>query len=331
MTIRIATLWSDLWIIPALLVPMAAISVLLALKLDPAFAASFRRWRQRHVLRRLKRRLPAQIAQERRRLYAAWDKNPAAQCATIFNRFRNPSKKVAMTQLADDVDAAIGLGCSLFETDFLGRYGDRLDSLLEVQTAEMAKSLAAQQPTNAAYVIHKLAQNDEQLLQGFDAAIRQALAEGRRDFGIIQAHLEQLRENAPRFRRILTPGFFSQIGNMIIGALTGAALGAIGIDSDFLIQKSAQFTAGTWSDWRGKANEEFGNKFCEAMEEVPIVCENMDAAVRRSLTVALDNYLEHRLRHQNTTLGALLDLSLAGWDVGHSISYFQDSQTRAKR
>lgn len=328
---HIATFWSGLWIIPALLVPMVAFSVLLAMKLDPAVAANIRKWRQRQVLRRLKRRLPAQIAQEQRRLCAAWDKNPAAQCAVIFNRFRNPSKKVEMAQLADDVDAAIGLGCSLFETDFLRRYGDRLDSLLEVRTAEIAKSLAAQQPMNSAFVIHKLAQNDEQLFQGFDAAIRQALAEGRRDFETIRAHLEQLRENAPRFRRILTPGFFEQIGNMIIGALTGAALGSVGIDSDFVIQKSARFTAGKWADWRGKANEEFGNKFCEAMEEVPIVCENMDAAVRLSLTAALDNYLQHRLRHQNTTLDALLDLSLAGWDVAQSITYFRESQARAKR
>ena len=327
----IATIWSDLWVLPAILLPSAAVVAMLFIRFDRASAVAFRGWRQRRVLRRLGRKLPSQIAKERQQLCAAWDANPAAECAKIFNRFRNPSKKVGLAQLADDVDAAIGLGCRLFETDFLERYGDRFDSLLVVRTAEIAKSLAAQQPTNAAFVIQKLAQNDEQLFQGFDGAIRQALAEGRRDFDIIRAHLAQLRENSARFRRILTPGFFAQIGNMIVGALTGAALGAVGIDSSFVIRKSAQFTAGKWADWRGKADEEFGDRFVEALEEVPFVCENMDGTVRQSLTAALDMYLQHRLRHQNTTLDALSDLSRAGWDVGPSISYFQQSQAQAKR
>jgi len=324
----IATIWSDLWVLPAIILPLLTVGALLAIKFDPTCARAFRGWRQRYVIRHLTKQLPKQIANERQQLLRAWDGNPAARCAALFDRFINPREKKSRTEVADDVDMAVASGCQLFQSDFVDRYGDFYASLLVVQTAEIAKSLAAQQPANAAFVYHKLAQNDEELFRGFDASVRKALAEGRAAFAIIRAHLEQLRENSERFRRIIDPGFFANIGNIIVGALTGAALGAVGIDSDSVIRHSARFTAGIWADWTGKADEEFADKFCEAMTEVAVVSENMDAGIRRSLTAALDMYLQHKLQHQKTTLDALSELTRAGWDVNSSITYCQQVHTR---
>jgi hypothetical protein len=174
-------------------------------------------------------------------------------------------------------------------------------------------------------VIERLAQDEERLAQSFDPVIRGALADGQLDFEIIRAHLVQLRENATRFRGILTPGFISKYSNVIVGGITGAALGAIGINSNFLISKAAQFTASKWADWKGKLDEEFGDKFYAALDELPIVCENMDAAVRRSLTEALDRCLRQKLQHLQATLEALSDFSSAGLNVEPAIVSFRVS------
>jgi hypothetical protein len=322
----VAIMITDPWILPTVCLATLSVIALFAFKTDPTFAMAFRRWRQRQILRTLKKQLPTQLKKDKQHLCAAWDANPAAQCAAIFDRFKHPPKKVELEQLADDIDSAIETACRLFDDDFVSRYADVYSKLLVVRTAQIANALAAQQPANADFVIQKLTQRDDEVLRGFDASIRHALAEGRKDYELIRAHLEQLRENSGRFRRILTPGFFSKIGNILVGAVTGGLLGWMGTSSGFVISKSARFTAGKWADWRGKADEEFAEKFVAAVYELPTVCGHMDATVRRSVTDQLDLYLQHRLEHRRATLETLFELSRAGWDVGPSIEYFRDSR-----
>lgn len=285
------------WLFVVVLLSIFVIGGLLAILIDPGCAGAFRRWRQRQARRRLKKKLPGKNFQDKKCLCAAWDSNPAAVCAQFFRRFTNPPKKVEREQLMAELESAIEKGLQLCTLDYVAHFTDIYRKLLVVRTGEIAKSLAALHPDNAAFVIHQIAQDDAQTFRVFDETIREALEEGRTEWASVGPRLEQLRQNFARFHKIICPGFLSSIGNIIIGALTGAALGYVGIDSSFVIRNAARFTAGKWAGWNTQRDEEFGDQFVEALHEVPVACERINAAVRSSLTTALDSYLRHRLRH----------------------------------
>ncbi len=319
----LAKMDSSIWIMLAVAVPIAGLCAYLTIRYDPTCAASFLRWRQKRALLRIRSKLPALMLKLHRDLWKAWDANPTAQCAKLFKRFVNPSQQVSSEQLSQDVNAAIIKARSLFDTDFLAKYAQMYRNALVVETSQVARLLASQQPDNSDFIYNKLAQDDTRLLQSFEVEICSALEEGRTYCVIINAHLQQLRDNFARFHKILNPGFLVKCASIIVGALTGVALGAIGINSDLLISKAAQFTATKWSNWKGDNDKEFGDKYVAAIYELPEVCESMDAAVRQELHDVLGRYIQHQQRHREAILNVLLELSEAGWDVGTSIAYLK--------
>ena len=203
--------WSQTLLLVGICLVIAGAIAVLAIRGNPRCVEAIERLRQRRILRRLKRRLPKQPKKEKERLCALWSGNPAAQCATIFNRFNRPPKKVSLQELADDTDHAITAASSLFEEDAMSRYAELYGNRIVVRTTEIAEELAAQYPEQAALILQTLRQNDTEISRCFNESIRDALSQGERDRQLIRAHLHQLEAHSDRFRRLLTSQVFSKI------------------------------------------------------------------------------------------------------------------------
>jgi hypothetical protein len=108
------------------------------------------------------------------------------------------------------VDRAIDAASALFEQNFVNRYADVYGKHLVLRTTEVAKELAARFPENAALVLQRLAENDEEISRGFNESICDALSKGGADREAIRTHIRYLKENSDRFRRFLTPGFLQK-------------------------------------------------------------------------------------------------------------------------
>lgn len=263
------------------------------------------------------------IEQERLRFSAAWKENPAAQCATIFNRFNTLPKRADVNEVTKDLDFSIQSAIRLFESDFLARYGDLYDGLLTVRTSTLVEALVSQQPENGEFLRQELGQDDDHLFETFDASIRGALAHGENYVDTIRTHVIQLNDGLDRFRRTLNPGFLSMVIPTVVRVLTAGTLDHFGVESGWVQGVSARFTSGIWTNWKKKSDEEFLEDFGHAVEELPVVCLRMDKEVRLFLMAAVEPYLNYRLQYQKAILCALQDMSRAGWDVSACITYLR--------
>jgi hypothetical protein len=314
---------SDAWLVVTIFLIAAGAIPVLVIKTAPCRGA-LKRYQQRRAIRRLRRKLPKELRKEKEQLCAVWRGNLAAQCASIFNGFKRPAKKAdSSEELAGRVARALDTASSLFQEDFVSHYQDLYGKLLVVRTTEIAKALASEYPENAALVLERLAQNDREILRCFNESIREALSQGQGDRELIRAHLKHLVENLPRFGRLLTPGFFRKYSKFLVGAGAGVLLRELGVESPWLEFKAGQFAARMWGNFKNKAEEEFGNSFVKVLtEELPALCEHMDARVRESLSAALSGYIEHKFKYQRAILDVLLDLSRSRKDVASGICYF---------
>jgi len=216
----------ETWILIGICLVITGAIALLVIKTNPRCSRAIQRWQQRQIVRRLKRQLPKQLKEEKERLCQLWNGNPAAQCASIFNRLnllnRLNRREENPQELPDDTDRALIAASSHFEENFTDRYGDLYTKHVVVRTTEIAKELAAQYPENAKLILQRLSENDTEISRRFNESIRDALAEGQEDQEEIRAYIKQLMENSDRFRSLLTPGFFRHYGSYLFGS--GAAL-----------------------------------------------------------------------------------------------------------
>jgi hypothetical protein len=276
-------------------------------------------------MQRLKREVPEQLSREKERLGGLWNDNPAAQCVTIFNRFKHREKKLSLQELADDTDHAIKEAFSLFDEDFLKRYADLYANRLVVQTTEIAKELAGQYPEHASLILQRLTENDREISRRLDEAIRDALSQRQEDQELVRAQINQLMEDSARFRRVIVPGFVQRHTSDLVGVAVDAALEHFG--SSWLTGlRGGLLARRMWKGWRSKADQEFGDSFVTILtEQLPALCDRMDSRVRQSLSGALDIYIQHKLKHEQATLDVLLELSHAKCDVESGVCWFRNA------
>lgn len=321
----------ETWILIAICVVIIGAIALLVIKTNPRCSKAIQRWQQRRVVRRLKRQIPKQLKEDKERLGQLWNGNPAAQCATIFNRLNRLEE--SEQELADDIDRALTVASSHFEENFTDRYADLYADLyakrVVVRTTETAHELVTQYPENAPLILQRLSQNDTEISRRFNESIRDALAEGQGDQEEIRAHIKQLMENSDRFRRLLTPGFFRKYSSWLFGGGVTLALHELlpdWIKGPWLELKTTKFAAGIFANFKSKRDQEFGHSFAKVLAvELPALCEDMDTRVGQSLSAALDRYIEHKLKQQRAVLDVLLELSHRKCDVESGISWFRNT------
>jgi hypothetical protein len=282
-------------------------------------------WQQRRAILRLKREISEQLGREKERLGALWNGNPAAQCVIIFKRFKHRERKLSLQELADDTDHAIKDAFSLFREDFLRRYADLYADHLVVQTTEIAKQLAGQYPEHASLILERLTENDTEISRRLDEAIRDALSQGEEDQELIRTQLNQLTQDSARFRRVISPGIVERYTGDLVGVAVDAVLEHFG--SSWLTgMRGGLLARRMWKGWRSKADREFGGSFVTILtEQLPALCERMDSRVCRSLSGALDVYIQHKLKHEQAILDVLLELSHGKCDAESGISWFRNA------
>ncbi len=299
------------------------------IKTNRHYSAAIQRWQQRRVLRSLKREAPTQLKREKEQLAQLWDGNPAAQCATLFDRFKRwPPPDANPEEVADEVDRAIMVASSLFEQNVTTHYADLYANRLVVRTTELAEELAALYPDNAAVILQKLSQNDGEISRRFNQAIRDALAEDHTDRVEVRARIKQLIGNSERFRKLLTPGFFRKYGSSLFGG--GAALALHELLPDlvkgpWIEYQTGKFAARVFDSFKTKGDQDFVESFGKAMALLPALCEGIDARVGRGLCAVFDGYIEHKLKHQRAISDVLLELSHARCNLEPGISWFKNA------
>ena len=299
-------------------------------KTNPHSAGAIKTWQQRWVIWWLRPQAPKQLKQEKQRLCDLWSGNPAAECATIFNRFKQwPPSDANPKEVADEVERDITVAASLLQQNFTSRYAHIYANRLVVKTTEVAEQLAGQYPEHATLILERLAQNDTQISQRFDEAIRDALSQVEADREVIRAHINQLRDNLPRLRELLTPGFFRKYSGILFGTGVTFVLHSLLPDwiKGFWVEyKTTQFARGIWNNFRSKVDQEFAESFGKALSvDLPALCEHLDAKVRESLSRVVDRYIDHKLKQQREILDVLLELSRAKCDVESGICWFRNA------
>jgi hypothetical protein len=223
------------WLAVAICVVVAATIVLLLVTTNPRYREARKRGQQRRAINQLGRALAKQLKKEKERLCELWDGNPAAQCAAIFSAFQRPKKAESIEERADRVDRAIDTASSLFNQNYVSRYAHVYEKQVVVRTTDFAKELAVRFPQNADFILQRLAENDEEISQRFHELIRYALSQGETDRELIGTHIRYLKENADRFRRLLTPGFLQKYSPLIVAAAAGGLLGWLGVSNRWLV------------------------------------------------------------------------------------------------
>jgi hypothetical protein len=316
---------ADTWLLIGVCLLIASVIAILVIKRSARCAIARKRWQQRRAIRRLKRQLPKQLQQEKQQLCDLWNGNPAAECVTIFNRFKHREEKLSLQELADDTDHAIKDAFSLFGEDFLRRYEELYANRLVVQTTEIAKQIAGQYPEHASLILQRLTEKDTEISRCRDEAIRDALSQGEEDQELIRAQLNQLMEDSAHFRRVIIPGIVQRHTGDLVGVAVDAVLEHFGT-SWLTGMRGGLLARRMWKGWRSKADQEFGDSFVTILtEQLPALCERMDSRVRQSLSGALDPYIEHKLKHEQATLDVLLNLSRAKCDVESGICWFRNA------
>lgn len=342
--IPLASIWLDLLVLVGLFFPVMIGLGLYAVKVDPTCAAAFEkakvslcdardhtrralvRWQQRarrnricrqqqRVLKRIRTYAALTVSEHKSVLLSIWDSsNPALKCAALFNRFVNPSHKAEISQVVADLEAAIRSGSLLFSEDFLTTYSTRFSTVLDQGTNNIIASLC--QRSSTAFIQPILRTSDIDAHQHeIKRSVSEAFGSAHKTTEMIKGCIYQLDTHFERFRDLLTPGLFSQLTTLLVGAATGAILGGIGVDSDFIIRQAAGFTAGKWDDWKGKRDETFGNEYCEVLNQVPRLCEAMSSALTTGITQAVEKSCRQRQLQLESRIDALIATSRSGVDL----------------
>jgi len=170
-----------------------------ALAVDPVARKKMLKWRCLTAIARRKKSLKRRLAAEKLKLLKEWDLNPAQQCAAAFvEELSQITDKTSGELRAEIVANAIGKAKNQ-QWDFVERFGQKYDQLIQINTKSVAIQMANSLPENAEYIMQNIALDDQAKDSYFDGEIRKALAKGTSSLNKIKLHIRKLEKAFIRF------------------------------------------------------------------------------------------------------------------------------------